>query len=70
MSEDLGTNLSPYMGLEFLTGSSPEELLAQLRQIKIQYKILAIYAQGPNHVAWVDTGALKIKKVKLTKRKE
>lgn len=65
---DLGANLSPYRGLTFLVGNSPEQLLEQLSSIKIQYKILSIYAQGANHVAWIDTGAIKIqKKPKKTK---
>jgi hypothetical protein len=44
-------------------GSSPEELKEQLTAIRVPFKLLAIYAQGARHIAWVQTGAQKIKKV-------
>ena len=50
---DLGDSLSQHKNIEFLTGSSPEELKAQLTSIKLPYKLVAIYAQGSNHVAWI-----------------
>lgn len=64
MSNELGANLSPYAGLEFFVGNSPEQLLAQLKSIRVPFKLIAIYAQGPNHVAWIDSGAIKLKKTK------
>lgn len=68
MAEDIGANFSPYQGLEFISAASPEELHATLKGIRIQFRILSIYAQGAKHIAWIDTGAIKIKKV--TKKKE
>lgn len=53
MSTDLGDNLSGYRNLDFLTGSSPEDLRSQLTQIKLPFKVVAMYSQGSNHVAWI-----------------
>lgn len=50
---DLGDSLSGYKNIDFLTGSSPEELKAQLGSIKLPFKLIAVYAQGSNHVAWI-----------------
>lgn len=63
MTMEIGDSLNPYQGLEFFVGSSPEELKDQLTAIRVPFKLLAIYAQGTRHVAWVQTGAQKIKKV-------
>ena len=59
---ELGENLSSYPNLDFLIGSSPEELKKQLDQIRLPFKILALYAQGGNHVAWVSLSRQLIKK--------
>lgn len=55
-------SLNPYgETLEFLDASSPTELRAMLRQIRLETKIINIYAYGSRHVAWIMTRA-KIKK--------
>ncbi len=50
---ELGENISGYKNIDLLTGASPEEIKAQLVQIKLPYKLIAIYSQGSNHVAWI-----------------
>lgn len=59
-------NLNGYQNIEFLVGSSPEELKAQILQIKGQLEIITIYAIGARHVAWVRTYDKIVKKKKGT----
>lgn len=66
---DLGDNLSSYRNIEFLSASSPEELKSQLGQIKLPYKLIAIYAQGGAHIAWIVPTQPIIKVSKSTKTK-
>jgi hypothetical protein len=66
MAQTIGDNLSNYANLDFLTGSSPEELKAQLAQIRLPHKIVSIYGAGTTHVAWVVTSQ-PIKKQKRSK---
>jgi hypothetical protein len=68
--DHLGENLSSYRGLSFFEGNSPEEILLQLNQIRLPYKILSIYGSGAKHYCWIDSGANKIVKVKKTKKQE
>ena len=65
----VGDNLSSYLNLEYFTGASPEEIKLQLEQIRMPYKIIAMYSQGTNHVAWV-SHTNKISKKKVTKKKK
>lgn len=55
-------NLNPLAKLEFLEGASPEELKAQLLQIRSPINLVAITAAGTKHYAWFLTQD-KIKKV-------
>lgn len=66
MSELEFGNLSPYGGLEFLSGNSPEELQRQLKSIRSPIKILSMYASGQNHYVWFLTD-VKINKLKKGK---
>lgn len=60
----IGDNLSNLAGLDFLTAPSPEELKAQLAQIRLPFKLVAIYGGANYHIAWlVPTQPLK----KITK---
>ncbi len=60
-------NLNNYsQNLTFLEGLSAQELLDQIKQIKLPVQILSIYAVGSKHVAWIVTTA-KINKVKKEK---
>jgi hypothetical protein len=61
-----GDNLTSYPNLEFFTGSSPEDLEKQFKQIRLPFQIVAIYAQGGNHVAWLSL-AKPIRKKKVKK---
>jgi len=66
----LGDNLSSYRNLDFFTGQSPEELKGQLDQIRLPFKIIAIYGSGGAHVAWVNlTKPVKKKKVSTKNKK-
>lgn len=60
-------NLNNYQNLEFLVGSSPEELKDQILQIKTPIEIIAIYAVGARHVAWLRTHDKIVKKKKGAK---
>jgi len=46
----VGDNLTSYANLEYFSGNSPKEVIEQLRQIRMPYKIVAAYAQGVNHI--------------------
>jgi len=48
--------------LDYLQALSAERLLEQIKQIKHPIQIIAIYAQGSTHFAWVRVQG-KIKKV-------
>ena len=63
MSELEFSNLNPYGGIQFLVGNSPEELMAQLTQIKSPIKIVSMYASGQNHCVWF-LAEVKINKIK------
>lgn len=58
----LGDNLSSYPNLDFLTARSPQELKDQLDQIRLPFKIIAIYSVGGSHVAWISLTKKIIKK--------
>lgn len=63
MFDSLNSNTST---LDFLIGDSAEELRAQIASIHLPVKIIAIYAIGVRHIAWIQTTA-KLKKVKKVK---
>jgi hypothetical protein len=50
--------------LDFLEASSPAELLAMIRKIRLPTKIVSIYRNGSQHIAWIQTEAKLIKKGK------
>lgn len=74
MTEELGTaktygdSLSSHRNIEFFSAQSPEELKAQFEQIRLPYKIIAIYGSGGAHVAWVSL-TRPIKKTKVVTKK-
>lgn len=49
----VGDNLSTYPNLDFLEADSPTELKSQLDQIRLPFKIIAMYSTGRRHYAWV-----------------
>lgn len=63
MDVKVGDSLSSYPNLDFLHGNDAEDLLNKLRQINLPYKIVAMYAQGSRHYAWISL-TKAIKKVK------
>lgn len=60
-SAGLFDDLSGIKFLDFFVGNSPEELKAQIDQIRLPAKIISIYAIGSRHIAWVQSST-KIKK--------
>ncbi len=62
--EFLENSLSENAKIQHLTASSPEELTEQLRQIKLPFRIVTIYAQGGAHIAWIIPTMPIVKKVK------
>lgn len=67
----VGTNLSNHPNLEFLEADGPTQLLEQIRQIRLPFKIISIYSNGRRHYAWVDlTQPIKKKKVPLKRTKD
>lgn len=64
------TNLNEKgQGLEYLVGNSPEELLAMIRLFDLPTSIVAIYAVGTKHIAWILT-TQKVVKVKRGTKSE
>ena len=66
MTELEFANLNNYSQIEFLTGDSPEQLKAQLLEIKSPIKILHMYSSGSKHYVWF-LSQDKINKVKKRK---
>lgn len=62
MNELEFSKLNPYLNIDFLEASTPDALLALIKGYPGQMKILAIYAVGSHHVAWVQIGFQKINK--------
>lgn len=46
-------NLSGYQNLEFIISGSLETLRDKLDLIKIPFKVINVYHDGKNHVAWI-----------------
>jgi hypothetical protein len=46
-------SLNTMKNINFLEAQSPEELMAQIVQIKMPIRILSIYYHGTRHIAWV-----------------
>lgn len=55
--------------LQVLQGSSPDELLSQIKSIKLPTQIISIYGDSKQHFAWIMTEA-KIVKVPAKKKGE
>jgi hypothetical protein len=65
MADEMFDSLNPNTSaLEFLMGDSAEDLKNQITSIRLPTKIIAIYAVGSKHVAWIQTTAKIVKKVK------
>lgn len=65
MADDMFESLNPNTStLDFLVGDSAEDLKAQITSIRLPTKIIAIYAVGVKHIAWIQTTAKIKKKVK------
>jgi hypothetical protein len=50
---DPGDNLSNYPHIDFLKANSAEALQEALKLIRLPFRIITIYHDGKNHVAWV-----------------
>jgi hypothetical protein len=50
--------------LDFIEAASPAELLTQIKKIRLPTKIVAIYRNGSQHIAWIQTEAKLIKRGK------
>lgn len=50
---EVGESLNILKNIEFLEGSSLEELRLKLREVHIPYKLISIYKDGSKHVAWI-----------------
>lgn len=46
-------SLNAVGNLEFLEGRSPDELLGQIKSIRREIKIVAMYFYGNKHIAWI-----------------
>lgn len=64
---EFGDIMSRFGNITFLAGDSPEELQRMLRELRISFDIVAIYAQGSKHVAWINPSREVIKKPKKIK---
>lgn len=63
MSEVFGNALNPYPNIDYITGSSPQEIKAQLLALKIPFSIVAMYSVNASHICWINPHQ-KIKKEK------
>ncbi len=55
---DMFDNLNHYgTTLEYLEGKSPGDLQALIKKVRLPTRILTIYFDGTNHVAWMVTEA-------------
>lgn len=64
---DFGDSFSRFGNVTFLTGDSPEDLQRMLRELRIPFEIIAVYAQGNKHVAWINPIREVIKKLRKIK---
>jgi hypothetical protein len=64
------SSLNPYQSIEQITGSSPEELVVLLRQIRTPIKVLAITSYGTRQVAYVIGDVRKSQQIKNKPAKE
>lgn len=62
-------SLNPYESLDFVIGSSPEELISTLKQIRTPIKIVAIVPYGTRHVAYIMGDVRKKQQLKQSKQK-
>jgi hypothetical protein len=60
---DVFNSLNMYESLETVTGKSPDELVAKLREIRTPIKIIAIVADVGRHTAYI-IGDIRKKKIK------
>jgi hypothetical protein len=63
------SSLNPYQSIEQITGSSPEELVLLLRQIRTPIKVLSITSYGTRQVAYVVGDVRKSQQIKKPKEK-
>jgi hypothetical protein len=47
------SNISGSANIGYLSAMSEDDLLAQIRQIKLPFKILGMYSVGSKHIAWL-----------------
>lgn len=59
---DLFDNISDTQYVDYIAAQSADELLSQLRKIRLPVQVISIYANGGTHFAWIKTQA-KLKKV-------
>lgn len=64
---NLFSNLSNHPYLDYVVGNSEQEVLDQLKQIRLPFKIVSIYSMGSRTVAWVDCSRPIKKKTKDNK---
>jgi hypothetical protein len=63
-TRNLGDSLSRFGNINFLIGDSPEDLQRMLREIRIPFQIVSMYAQGTKHLAWINSDIPVIKQQK------
>lgn len=61
-------SLNNLVGLEFLESTDAEQLKKQIKSIQFPVRIIAIYALGGRHYAWIETRANIVKKTKKTSK--
>jgi hypothetical protein len=64
-TRDFGDSFSRYGEITFLLADSPEEMQRMLRELRIAYEIVSMYAQGTKHVAWINAARPIVKKTKI-----
>ena len=49
----LGSNLSAYKNVDYISAESPEALRRMLRSIQVPFTVKSFYYDGARHVAWI-----------------
>lgn len=57
-------NFNNYANLDFLSAKTPEELRALIVKWRGQLRVVSLYFDGQNHIAWVQTN-FPMKKTKI-----
>lgn len=65
---NLGVNFNKYQNAIIFTGATPDDVMAQIQQIKCPCELVQMYHDGKKHIAIIITDKKLYKKIKLKKQ--